>query len=581
VNRLVVSILLVCTLALAACGTGSSNQTASNTTTTTRPTEPTTDITLQDDSLSVAVAAKGLTMPTSLVFAAGRMFVTEKTTGKVRVVENPGTATDVLDLAVNSFDERGLLGIAVHPDFEIKPFVYLQWTWRGDGDGPQHILGTDSDKSPEVPELGNRVDRFRWNGERLVFDRNIIRMRSNTLVTDTTGRIRGNHDAGPLAFGPDGKLYFMLGDQNLRGRLQNIADGPAPDDPNFTGVMLRLNDDGSTPGDNPFFAAGKAMGGQAGANVEKVWVYGIRNSFGLAFEPTSGALWQTENGDDASDEINVFTRGSNSGWIQLMGTPQRFDEWKGIEVGTKDGFDNPTWPPTKLQADAAAAQKAMVALPGSHYTAPVLTYVRPPALTSIGFVRTDALGARSRDTAWVGTVLTNSLLRYPLAKNGRGLALTGGLADGVDDNKAKGDLGESAGSVVGKGFGIITSIQVGPDGALYVMSLDKGSVYRLSAAATSGTSATTAPPTTGGAAAAAATVHIKDDLFDPAEVQVAKGDTVAWVWDGKNPHNVDGPGFKSDIQTSGRFTHTFDQPGRFDYRCDVHPNMLAAVVVKG
>jgi plastocyanin len=91
------------------------------------------------------------------------------------------------------------------------------------------------------------------------------------------------------------------------------------------------------------------------------------------------------------------------------------------------------------------------------------------------------------------------------------------------------------------------------------------------------------PTTTAPAAAAApkATVSIKDDLFAQTQVEVTAGDAVQWKWEGKNPHNVDGPGFKSKIQTSGTFTKTFEKPGTFDYRCDVHPTMKASVVVTG
>ena len=91
--------------------------------------------------------------------------------------------------------------------------------------------------------------------------------------------------------------------------------------------------------------------------------------------------------------------------------------------------------------------------------------------------------------------------------------------------------------------------------------------------------ATTARPTR--AAAAAVTVRLEDDLFDPDEVEIAAGETVLWRWEGKNPHNVSGDGFKSKIQTKGTFRETFDETGSFEYRCDVHPNMTGTVVVRG
>lgn len=439
------------------------------------------DVSMTDDDLAAELVTSDLEQPSAIAFVEDDMLVTEKTTGKVRIIRGGEIVGDAIDLAVNYFDERGLLGIAVHPDFPTEPFVYLHWTWTGEGEGDEQLLGADSDEPTAVPTLGNRIDRFVWDDDALTFDRNLVEFPSNTLDTDTSGNVRGNHDAGPLTFGPDGKLYTMMGDQNLRGQLQNIADGPEADDEHLAGVILRLNDDGTIPEDNPFFDAGAETGGEIGENIQMIYAYGIRNSFGLAFEPGSGALWQTENGDDTWDEINVFDPAANSGWIQLQGPPERMADYRQMEIDTEDGLDAPEFPPSMLAEDAEGAQAAMFTLPGGTYTAPVLSYLHPPALTAIGFVGDDSLGAASERTAWVGTVLTDSLLRYPLASDGRSLQLEGDLADGVDDNSSKGDLGESEVYVVGTGFGTVTDIQQGADGALYIVSISNGSVHRITA----------------------------------------------------------------------------------------------------
>jgi glucose/arabinose dehydrogenase len=417
----------------------------------------------------------GLTEPTSLVILADNdLLVTEKSTGRVVHVQNGVVGEAVLDLATNSFDERGTLGIALHPNFAKNCYVYIYWTWTGVGTEPDGLLGADSAEPAAVPLLGNRVDRFVWDGERLTFDQNIVQLRSNTIV-DQTGRVRGNHDGGVITFGPDGKLYVIIGDQNLRGQLQNIEEGHDPTETYLAGVILRLNDDGSTPDDNPFV--------DEGDTVAKIFVYGVRNSFGIAFDPISGSLWQTENGDDAYDEVNVFGAGDNSGWIQLLGLPERFEDYKEIEVGTVDGLDNPEYPPTFLAESADEALERLFELPGSEYRSPVFVWRFPVALTALTFVPDEGLGADFEGDLLVGAGLSGSLLRFDLNKDRSDLVLTGGLEDRVDDNAAKGDLAETADNVIATGLGIITDLEPDPNGSLWVVSLSNGSLYHITAVA--------------------------------------------------------------------------------------------------
>ena len=170
----------------------------------------------------------------------------------------------------------------------------------------------------EIALLGNRVDRYHWNGSVLTYDQNLIKLRA--LQQDAGQPSRGNHNGGVLRFGPDGKLYIIMGDNGRRGLLQNIVTGgpvpddqfggPEPDDAHLTGVILRLNDDGTTPTDNPFYNAATTLTGAAATNVKKVFAYGVRNGFGMAFDPLAGYLWTQENGDDAFDEMNRCRRAS-------------------------------------------------------------------------------------------------------------------------------------------------------------------------------------------------------------------------------------------------------------------------------
>ena len=138
--------------------------------------------------------------------------------------ERPGQARQgrqvqgtVLDLAVNSNSERGLLGIALHPKFKKNGWVYLFWS--------QSKTGADSTAGDGVRLMGNRIDRFEWEHGRLEFDKNIIKFRAFQQDAGRA-RCRGNHDGGVIRFGPDGKLYAIVGDTGRRGQMQNLATGP-------------------------------------------------------------------------------------------------------------------------------------------------------------------------------------------------------------------------------------------------------------------------------------------------------------------------------------------------------------------
>ena len=320
--------------------------------------------TLVDSNLAVRTVVTNLDTPTSMAFLKRNdLLVLEKNSGKVqRVINGVIQATPALDLAVNSASERGLLGIALHPDFPSDPFVYLFWT--------QSSTGDDTNDLASVPLLGNRVDRFVWNGSALTFDKNIIQLRA--FQADAGQPLRGNHDGGPIRFGPDEKLYIYMGDNGRRGQMQNLPDGPGctnppcagipvgnlpddqfggpePDNAHLTGVILRLEDDGSTPRDNPFYKAGRLRGGEAGANLQKVFAFGIRNGFGMAFDPLSGKLWEAQNGDDTFTEINLVEAGANLGWVQIMGPLSRLDQFKAIETSSNFfGLQQLRWPPTNI-----------------------------------------------------------------------------------------------------------------------------------------------------------------------------------------------------------------------------------------
>jgi len=439
-----------------------------------------------DDNLTVSTVISGLDQPTSMAFIGpDDFFVLERATGKVKRIVNGALHSTPLDLAVNNASERGLLGIALHPGFAQNGFVYLFWT--------ESSTGVDTANIDQVPLLGNRVDRFVWNGTTLTLDRNLIKLRA--LQQDAGQPARGNHNGGVLRFGPDGKLYIIFGDNGRRGFLQNITSGgpvpddqfggPEPDNAHLTGVVLRLNDDGATPTDNPFVDAPTSLTDEAAANIKKVFAYGVRNSFGMDFDPLSGALWTQENGDDAFDEINRVTPGFNGGWIQTMGPVSRVDEFRSIEMTYGAGnLQQLRWPPSNIATTPQQAVSRMFMLSGAQYIDPEFSWKYAVAPSPIGFVRGRGLGPQFEGDLFVGasrtTLLNGFLFRFKLTADRQHFSFSDPrLADRVADNVDKFDQTESESLVIGRDFGIATDIQTGPNGNVFVVSLSNGAVYEI------------------------------------------------------------------------------------------------------
>ena len=350
-----------------------------------------------DPRLGVRPVAQGLNLPTTMAFlGADDMLVLEKNTGRCSGWSTARCRAPCWTWPSTSAPSAGCSGSPCTPTS--RPTRASTCT------GPRARPARTPTCSSETPLLGNRVDRFVWNGSALTFDRNLIRLRA--IQQDAGQPERGNHDGGVLAFGTDGKLYVFIGDVGRRGQLQNLPcgptatcpgptvpddqfGGPEPDDAHLTGVVLRLNDDGTTPTDNPFFAAGAAMGGEVGANIQKIFSYGHRNSFGMAVDPRSGGIWLQENGDDSFSELNRVEPGMNGGWIQIVGPVERIAQFKEIETtfGTPPALQQLRWPPDQHRRHAGARRLSrLFMLPGAHYSDPEFSWKWEVAPGGIGFV---------------------------------------------------------------------------------------------------------------------------------------------------------------------------------------------------
>ncbi len=233
------------------------------------------------DNFSREQVGGTISNPTVMAFALdGRIFVAQQS-GALMVIKN-GTqlATPFLTLSVTSTGERGLIGIALDPDFVTNNFIYLYYTIN-------------------TAPLKNRISRFTANGDVAAVGSEQIILELDNLSTAT------NHNGGALAFGTDGKLYVAVGDNANSSFPQNLDT--------YHGKILRINKDGSAPSDNPFFSRASEQG-------KRIWAYGLRNPYTFSIQPGTGKILVNDVGQNAWEEINdASVGGRNFGWPTTEG----------------------------------------------------------------------------------------------------------------------------------------------------------------------------------------------------------------------------------------------------------------------
>jgi glucose/arabinose dehydrogenase len=227
------------------------------------------------DYFVVDTVAKDLIVPWEIVFLPDRTMLFTERAGRVRIYRNnrliEKPALTVED--VETTKKMGLLGLCIHPDFPKNRFVYLAYNYK---------TGT-------TPLL--RVVRYRFENDALVSPITIIQ---DILANQ-------NHTGCRLKFGPDRKLYITTGDADRVILVQDLKS--------LNGKILRVNDDGSIPDDNPFVRNDSAR--------KEIWSYGHRNPQGMAFQPGTGILFESEHGPSGGDEINRIEKGKNYGWPRV------------------------------------------------------------------------------------------------------------------------------------------------------------------------------------------------------------------------------------------------------------------------
>jgi glucose/arabinose dehydrogenase len=371
---------------------------------------------------------------TSLAFLGTKdILLLEKNNGIVhRIHDGNMLKNALLDVNVANERERGLLGIAVLKNTtKNTTHVYLYFTESKTEDGidycPLPMFICTESKNP----IGNRLYRYDLVNDRLV---------NGKLLLDLPAIPGPVHNGGIIKIGPDRNIYLITGD--VVAVFTNSSYNQAQNNENSTGVdgrsgILRITADGKPVGKHGILGDSDPL--------RLYYAYGIRNSFGMDFDPVTGYLWDTENGGEyRGDEINLVEQGFNGGWNTVEGL----------------------WQPESPQATQPSSPLNLVTFDGKgKYSPPELALNFTVGLTGIAFLNSKMLGKQYENDLFVGDHHTGKIYHFNLNNNRSSLALSGGLADKIADSPSELDNVTFA-----TGFGRITSLEIGPDGYLYVLS---------------------------------------------------------------------------------------------------------------
>ena len=378
---------------------------------------------VKDKSLDIELVATGIKFPASMSFLGkDDILVTEKNTGMVkRILDGIILEKPVLNVDVNNYWEGGLLGIAIDKNagHGNPVYVYLYYSTP-----VREQRGADN-KNNQTIEEGNLLYKYEYNDGKLVNPKLLLKVPYPQNFSSI-------HNGGVILIGPDKNIYLVVGDlghpvtkaQNAKTKLST----------NGTSAIYRVTKDGSAAKGNPF-----------GGEMAKYYAYGMRNSFGMDFDPVTGKLWDTENGPWYADEINLVEPGFNSGWKKVQGLSyvNNSHTKKQFEPGSLVNFDGK-----------------------GKYSEPEFVWNETFGVTGIKFLDSNKLGKNYENDLFVGDFDNGNIYHFDLNSNRTGLLLDGKLADKMANTRD-----ELQDVIFGQGFGAILDIEVGPDGYLYVLSL--------------------------------------------------------------------------------------------------------------
>jgi aldose sugar dehydrogenase len=390
---------------------------------------------IRDPSLRVETVAEGLEFPTTMAFLGPDDFlVLEKEKGTVqRIVNGKMLSEPLLDVSVGTSQERCMCGIAVSTSTPGHIYVFLYFTETESADGEDVTEGNNP--------IGNRLYRYELVNDKLT---------NPKLLLDLPSTPGPRHNGGAIVLGPDDNLYIPIGDvdgtyqgEESETLTQNFPGGVEPD--GRSGI-LRITQDG-----NPVLNGG-IIGDEPPLNL--YYAYGIRNSFGINFDPMTQNLWDTENGPGEGDEINLVEPGFNSGWAQVQG----------MSTSSSNTNDQDFTPSDLVDFDGKGT-----------YSDPEFEWQQTLGPTSLIFLNSDKLGQQYQNDIFVGSIVTGNIYHFDLSEDRAQLILIGELEDKIAETR---ETGEEQ-IVFGEGFAGVSDLEVGPDDYLYVVSLGQGKIFRI------------------------------------------------------------------------------------------------------
>jgi aldose sugar dehydrogenase len=391
--------------------------------------------TIRDPNLNIETVAEGLEFPTTMAFLGTNDFlVLEKEKGTVqRIVNGKMLPEPILDVNVGASQERCMCGIAISTSTPGHTYIFLYFTETESADKEDVLQGNDP--------IGNRLYRYELVNDKLV---------NPKLLLDLPATPGPRHNGGAVVIGPDNNLYIPIGDidgtyqsEESETLAQNFPDGVEPD--GRSGILRITQDGNQVPN-------GGIIGDETPLSL--YYAYGIRNSFGINFDPVKGNLWDTENGPGESDEVNLVEPGFNSGWAQVQG----------MSASSSNNNDQDFNSGNLVDFDGRGT-----------YSEPEFEWRTTLGPTALLFLHSDRLGSQYQNDIFIGSIVTGNIYRFDLNEDRTQLILAGELEDKIAETRETG----TEDIVFGEGFAGISDLEVGPDGYLYVVSLGQGKIFRI------------------------------------------------------------------------------------------------------